>query len=62
MALDASLVDVYKGTHAVIFMINVTKKWTLQYFEDNLPNVPPNMPILVLVCCRDFQINYPILA
>lgn len=37
--LDASFLDVYKGAHAVIFVFDITKKWTYQYVERELPKV-----------------------
>jgi len=37
--LDASFLDVYKGAHAVIFVFDITKKWTFQYVEKEVPKV-----------------------
>ena len=38
----------YKGTHAVIMMANVTKQYTLEYVERELGRVPPELPVLVV--------------
>ena len=32
-SLDASVLDIYKGTHAAIFMCDPTKRWTFEYLE-----------------------------
>jgi len=37
--LDANFLDVYKGAHAVIMVFDITKKWTYQYVEKELPKV-----------------------
>ncbi|KAK3092965.1 hypothetical protein FSP39_009445 [Pinctada imbricata] len=51
--LDAEFLDVYKGTHGVIFMYDVTKQWTFTYVEREIEKVPPHIPILVLGNHRD---------
>ncbi|XP_071820918.1 rab-like protein 6 isoform X2 [Apostichopus japonicus] len=51
--LDASFLNVYKGTHGVVMMLDVTKHWTWQYVERELPNVPQHIPVLVLGNMRD---------
>lgn len=48
VALDAEFVDVYKGTHGVVFMFDVTKIWTFEYIQRELPKVPPHIPILIM--------------
>eukprot|EP00051_Salpingoeca_urceolata_P022045 m.352504 g.352504 ORF g.352504 m.352504 type:complete len:947 (-) comp19903_c4_seq1:89-2929(-) len=53
VCLDASFVDVYKGTHGVIFLFDMTKKWTFQYIERELPKVPPQIGVLILGNFRD---------
>lgn len=47
-ALDAEFLDVYKGTHGVIMMMDVTKLWTFEYITRELPKVPVDTPILIL--------------
>lgn len=47
-ALDAEFLDVYKGTHGVVMMMDVTKLWTFEYVTRELPKVPDEIPILIL--------------
>lgn len=47
-ALDAEFLDVYKGTHGVILMMDVTKMWTFEYVTRELEKVPEETPILIL--------------
>ncbi|KAL5012563.1 hypothetical protein ScPMuIL_011114 [Solemya velum] len=51
--LDAEFLDVYKGTHGVILMYDITKQWTFSYVEKEIENVPSAIPILVLGNHRD---------
>nr|KAG5693200.1 hypothetical protein BaRGS_014090 [Batillaria attramentaria] len=51
--LDAEFLDVYKGTHGVIFVFDITKQWTFSYVERELEKVPPHIPVLVLGNHRD---------
>ncbi|XP_015783358.1 rab-like protein 6 [Tetranychus urticae] len=53
LALDAEFIDVYKGTNGVIMMLDMTKAWTLDYVQRELPKVPSNIPVLVLSNHRD---------
>ena len=48
IALDAEFVDVYKGTHGVVFMFDVTKMWTFEYIQREIPKVPSHIPILIM--------------
>lgn len=43
-ALDAEFLDVYKGTHGVILMIDITKNWTFEYATKELPKIPSDIP------------------
>ncbi|KAJ9576433.1 hypothetical protein L9F63_006646 [Diploptera punctata] len=47
-ALDAEFLDVYKGTNGVIIMMDITKSWTFDYVQRELPKVPNHIPVLVL--------------
>ncbi|EDQ92971.1 uncharacterized protein MONBRDRAFT_22261 [Monosiga brevicollis MX1] len=55
MCLDASFVDVYKGTHGVILLCDVTKKWTVDYVIQKIADAPPNIPTLILANFVDKQ-------
>ncbi|XP_062564794.1 rab-like protein 6 [Armigeres subalbatus] len=46
--LDAEFLDVYKGTHCVIMMMDITKAWTFDYVGRELPKVPGEIPVLLL--------------
>eukprot|EP00756_Hemistasia_phaeocysticola_P063389 Hpha_TRINITY_DN685_c0_g1::TRINITY_DN685_c0_g1_i1::g.21202::m.21202 len=48
---DASNVDVYRGAHGVIFMIDCRKEESLEYVRRELPRVPRDVLVLV---CRNF--------
>ncbi|KAL0484902.1 Rab-like protein [Acrasis kona] len=54
-ALDASIVDVYKHTNAVVFVFDLTKPWTLDYIKREIPKVPKGINIVVLANCRDLS-------
>lgn len=47
-ALDAEFLDVYKGTHGVILMMDITKQWTYEYICRELEKIPNDLPILIL--------------
>ena len=46
--LDAEFIDVYKGTHGVIILLDITKPWTMEYVRKEAHLVPPHIPILIL--------------
>lgn len=46
--LDAEFLDVYKGTHCVIMMMDITKAWTFDYVCREMPKVPGEIPVLLL--------------
>ncbi|XP_046644013.1 rab-like protein 6 isoform X1 [Daphnia pulicaria] len=52
-ALDAEFLDVYKGTHGVIIMLDITKQWTFDYVKRELPKIPTTIPVMVLANHRD---------
>lgn len=52
-ALDAELVDVYKGTNGVIIMLDMTKQWTFDYVQREIVKIPQHIPVLVLANHRD---------
>lgn len=47
-ALDAEFLDVYKGTHGVILMMDITKNWTFEYATKELSKIPADIPVLLL--------------
>lgn len=46
--LDAEFLDVYKGTNGVIVMMDITKQWTFDYVQRELPKIPGHIPVIVL--------------
>ncbi|XP_053659347.1 rab-like protein 6 [Anopheles marshallii] len=46
--LDAEFLDVYKGTHCVVMVMDITKAWTFDYVCRELPKVPTDIPVLLL--------------
>lgn len=51
--LDAEFMDVYKGSHGVILVYDITKQWTFTYVEREIEKVPHHIPVLVLGNHRD---------
>lgn len=47
-ALDAEFLDVYKGTNGVILMMDITKSWTFDYVQKELPKIPDHIPVIIL--------------
>lgn len=45
--------DVYKGANAVLLVMDMTKSWTFKYIQNELPNVPDNIPVLIVANHRD---------
>ncbi|TRY79659.1 hypothetical protein TCAL_06057 [Tigriopus californicus] len=52
-SLDAEFLDVYKGTHGAVFMLNVGKPWTFDYVKREVPKVPQGIPILIMANFTD---------
>lgn len=46
--LDAEFLDVYKSTHGVILMMDITKSWTFDYVTREISKIPKEMPVLIL--------------
>lgn len=51
--LDADFIDVFKGSHGVIIMLDITKSWTFGYIEREIVKIPDRIPILVLANHKD---------
>ncbi|XP_050296885.1 rab-like protein 6 [Anthonomus grandis grandis] len=47
-ALDAEFLDVYKGTNGVIMVLDLTKSWTFDYVQRELPKVPGHIPVIII--------------
>lgn len=41
--------NVYRNTHAVIFLFDVSKQWTFDYVNNQLADVPETLSVLVIV-------------
>lgn len=57
-AADARIVDVYRRVNAVVFMLDITRKWTLSFVREHAPAVPCTVPILIVVCLFSFNVRY----
>uniref|UniRef100_A0A094ZL35 Rab-like protein 6 n=1 Tax=Schistosoma haematobium TaxID=6185 RepID=A0A094ZL35_SCHHA len=53
--LDASFINVYKGAHGVILVMNMTKLSTFEYVCLELVQIPPKLPILIMSNFHDIQ-------
>ncbi|CAG8833594.1 4734_t:CDS:2, partial [Cetraspora pellucida] len=49
LTLDAATIDVYRNTHGVILLFDMTKNWTFDYAIKELKAVPKNIAVLLLV-------------
>ena len=52
--LDATVVDVYQGCHAAVFLVDPSKKWTYEYVQRELALVPEHIPTCILINFRDY--------
>lgn len=41
--------SVMRGVHAIVFVVDPTKKWTFEYVIRELPKVPEGLSVLLLV-------------
>jgi hypothetical protein len=57
---NTETVNVYKNCHAVLFLMDPRKKWTFDYIERELPNVPKSTFVLILVRTALLRCNYSI--
>jgi hypothetical protein len=48
MLLDAETVDVYRGTHAMVLLIDVTREETFDYAKHILETMPDGLSVLIL--------------
>lgn len=55
--VDTSVLDVYRGTHAVVLLFNPLKKWTWEYVQKELSQIPPRIQTLVMANFKDVVVN-----
>ncbi|CEF63537.1 Rab-like protein 6 [Strongyloides ratti] len=55
IACDASVIDVYKNTHGVIFIFDITKNWTWQYVQRELSKIDKKIPVLIMANKNDLD-------
>ncbi|KAK9701736.1 hypothetical protein K7432_011591, partial [Basidiobolus ranarum] len=48
LLLDAQTVNVYRNTHGVILMFDITKPWTFEYVTKELRNIPEGLTVLIV--------------
>ncbi|RIA82123.1 hypothetical protein C1645_835870 [Glomus cerebriforme] len=48
LTLDAETINVYRNTHGVILLFDITKNWTFDYAIKELKKIPEHMAILLL--------------
>lgn len=53
LAQLSETIDVYKGAHAVLLVMDMTKSWTFRYIQNELPKVPKSLPVLIVANHRD---------
>ncbi len=61
-ALDARSVNIYRGAHAVIMLVDPTKKWTFEYAQRELARMPRTVSVLLLANFRDLGDKWQVSA
>ena len=51
--LDADSIDVFRGAHGVVYVFDPRKRWTFEYVQRQLPNVPARLPVLIFMNFSD---------
>ena len=52
--LDATVVDVYRGAHACVVLVDPSKRWTFEYAMRELQKVPLHIPTALVLNFRDY--------
>ena len=52
--LDATVVDVYRGAHACVVLVDPSKRWTFEYAMRELEKVPLHIPTALVLNFRDY--------
>lgn len=47
------ILDVYKGAHAVLLVMDMTKNWTFKYIQNEMTKIPKHIPVLIIGNNRD---------
>ncbi|KAH8867591.1 Rab-like protein 6 [Schistosoma japonicum] len=53
--LDATFINVYKGAHGVIFIMDMTKSSTFDYVCRELVKIPSKLPVLIMSNFHDLH-------
>eukprot|EP00126_Sphaerothecum_destruens_P004686 Sdes_comp18329_c0_seq1m8055 len=54
---DAQWIDIYRGSHGVLLMVDITKQWTFDYCVKEIEKIPLDLPILILANFRDKEVE-----
>eukprot|EP01084_Bolivina_argentea_P131728 232481_1 len=52
---DSTTIDVYKNAHAIIFMVDPTRKWTFEYVKTNISLIPNGIDCVILFGKKDLH-------
>jgi len=55
LSLDASTIDVYKKSNAVLMIMDPTRKWTFEYVQNEIKKVPTGCQVLLMSNFRDLH-------
>ncbi|CAG8523580.1 11450_t:CDS:10 [Acaulospora colombiana] len=57
LTLDAATINVYRNTHGVILMFDMTKSWTFDYAVKALQEMPENVAVIILRVISQSQVH-----
>lgn len=49
----SDILDVYKGAHVVLLVMDMTKNWTFKYIQNEMTKIPKHIPVLIIANHRD---------